>query len=749
MRNFTLFLFILTQSLFIQGQRSTPIDRLITGRYIDSTGREVVKIGIGGKPPVANTMPRVTALSPTAVIIDSVPAYSWSFGCGSTCAAMIAAYHDRNWYPNMYTGPTNGGIAPMDNSCWGSVQINGETRDLCPISATMTGLDGRTTRGHVDDFWIKTDNTDPDPYITSGNSPHTYGDCTGDFMYTNQSAFGNSDGSTQFNTFGEGWPDVTDESDHDGSFGLKQFFLSRGYSVDFYYNQLIEESSTLPAGFTFEDFKREIDAGRPVILLLVDHGVLGIGYDDTGNTVYIHDAQDHDLHTMTWGGTYDNHQHHSVSVIKLTSPVITSQVADITTTTATCGGNVTADTSIEITARGICWSNLPGPTLSDNHTVDGWGQGVFTSMISGLDTGTTYFVRSYATSSLGTVYGNEVVFTTSSHYIGQEYGGGVIFYLNEEGTGGLIAAPTDQASGAQWGCNGTLIGTSTATGAGQTNTTSILSGCSQAGIAARICDDLTLNGYNDWYLPSKDELNLMYQHKSVIPNLGTCSYWSSSEGGSTYVWVHNLFYGFQGYDGKTATWNYLRAIRSFSEFNAPATRAVRDVHLIGGQSECYDASQTIVTAGGGTVFKVYNGGSATLVAGEKILLLPGTRVYSEGYLLAHILPEGPFCPATPATLPSALATEFPGILPAGHESDPGITVYPNPAAGTFQLHINGSDGQDKISAIVYNNLGRKVFSGIFKGNGPHAISLAGAPQGLYIVRVVSETGIFTTRLIHR
>lgn len=704
---------------------------------------------IPGVTPGTLKMPVVKTFPVTAKVLEGVPAYQWSFGCSPTSAAMLAGYYDRGWYPDIYTGPANGGTAPLDNSIWGSVVINGETRDQCPISATRMGLDGRTTRGYVDDYWIKKDNSDPDPYISNGWVQHTYGDCTGDFMFTSQSAYGNSDGITSFFYTDNGEPYSGDGSNQDGLCGLKQFFVSRGYTIASYYNQEIEGYNGLTAGFTFGAFKEEIDAGRPVLIHITDHTMLGVGYDDTDSKVYVHDTDDYGVHEMTWGGTYAGRQHESVSVIHLVEPVVTNQVTDITCLTAQCGGSVNTGEGIVITARGICWSNLPGPTLSDNHTVDGWGQGVFTSVISGLDTGTTYFVRSYATSSLGTVYGNEVVFTTSSHYIGQEYGGGVIFYLNEEGTGGLIAAPTDQASGAQWGCNGTLIGTSTATGAGQTNTTSILSGCSQAGIAARICDDLTLNGYNDWYLPSKDELNLMYQHKSGIPNLGTCSYWSSSEGGSTYVWVHNLFYGFQGYDGKTATWNYLRAIRSFSEFNAPATRAVRDVHLIGGQSECYDASQTIVTAGGGTVFKVYNGGSATLVAGEKILLLPGTRVYSEGYLLAHILPEGPFCPATPATLPSALATEFPGILPAGHESDPGITVYPNPAAGTFQLHINGSDGQDKISAIVYNNLGRKVFSGIFKGNGPHAISLAGAPQGLYIVRVVSETGIFTTRLIHR
>jgi hypothetical protein len=748
MKHFVLFIMVLlvptlgsTQQQNAAKEREEKNCRLIPGTNLK------MKL-IPGVTPGTLNMPVVTSFPITAKVLDDVPAYDWSFGCSPTCAAMLAGYYDRGWYPDIYTGPTNSGVAPLDNSIWGTVVINGETRSQCPISATRNGVDGRLTRGHVDDYWIKKDNIDPDPYITNGWIQHSYGDCTGDFMFSSQSAFGNKDGRTPFIYPDDGGPYSGDDSTHDGLYGLKQFFLSRGYNVSSYYNQEIEGYNGLTVGYTFGEFREEIDAGRPVLIHITDHTMLGVGYDDADSTVYVHDTDDYSVHEMTWGGNYAGRQHESVSVIHLVLPVLTDQVTDITYTTAQCGGTVNTGEGIAVTARGICWNNVPQPTLSDNHTVDGWGQGVFTSVISGLDTGTTYFVRSYATSSLGTVYGNEVVFTTSSHYIGQEYGGGVIFYLNEEGTGGLIAAPTDQASGAQWGCNGTLVGTSTAVGTGQTNTTSIANGCSQAGIAARICDELVLNGYDDWYLPSKDELNLMYLHKPVIPNLGTCSYWSSSEGGSTYVWVHNLFYGFQGYDGKTATWNYLRAIRSFSEFSAPATRAVRDVHLIGGQPACYDASQVIVTAGGGTVFKVYNGGNATLVAGEKISMLPGTRVYSGGNLWAHILPEGPFCPATPATLPSAQAVGLSGILPAGQESDPAITVYPNPAAGTFQFHINGSDGQDKISAIVYNSLGHNVFSGIFNGTGPHAISLAGVPQGLYIVKVFSKTRIFTTRLIH-
>ena len=92
--------------------------------------------------------------------------------------------------------------------------------------------------------------------------------------------------------------------------------------------------------------------------------------------------------------------------------VTTNEVSSISSTTATCGGNVTYDGNATVTARGVCWDTLPNPTLDGNHTTDGSGIGAFTSSITGLDRGTTYYVRAYATNSVGTAYGNEVSFTT-------------------------------------------------------------------------------------------------------------------------------------------------------------------------------------------------------------------------------------------------------------------------------------------------------------------------------------------------
>jgi len=94
----------------------------------------------------------------------------------------------------------------------------------------------------------------------------------------------------------------------------------------------------------------------------------------------------------------------------------TSSVLYILNTTAICGGDVTFDGNTEITERGICWSTSANPTIDlATKTIDGAGTGVFTSNITGLTANTTYYVRAYATNSLGTSYGTQVSFTTSNY----------------------------------------------------------------------------------------------------------------------------------------------------------------------------------------------------------------------------------------------------------------------------------------------------------------------------------------------
>ena len=98
---------------------------------------------------------------------------------------------------------------------------------------------------------------------------------------------------------------------------------------------------------------------------------------------------------------------------KTTPTVITGDITEITTTTATCSYEVTDTGGTEITAQGVCWSTSEDPTTADSKTEDDTGVGEYTSSITNLTLNTTYYVRAYATNSEGTTYGEQKIFKTS------------------------------------------------------------------------------------------------------------------------------------------------------------------------------------------------------------------------------------------------------------------------------------------------------------------------------------------------
>ena len=148
--------------------------------------------------------------------------------------------------------------------------------------------------------------------------------------------------------------------------------------------------------------------------------------------------------------------------------------------------------------------------------------------------------------------------------IGDIYAGGIVFYLDGTG-GGLVAVGSDQSSDIEWGGYETSIGgTSRALGTGAANTSAIVNVLGSGTYAAKLCTDLTMVGYDDWFLPSYSELNLMYQnlHQLGIGGFSDSIYWSSSEYNSIGAWVRNFGNGDYGYGNKFATFN-VRAVRAF------------------------------------------------------------------------------------------------------------------------------------------------------------------------------------------
>ena len=218
------------------------------------------------------------------------------------------------------------------------------------------------------------------------------------------------------------------------------------------------------------------------------------------------------------------------------------------------------------------------------------GVGGFSAKITGLTKGTRYSIASYATNSAGTGYSTDslvnkidIKFTTKNPLkIGDIYGGGIVAYLMQPGDTtydvnvqhGLIVANVNQSNYSAWvntpqinivSCNALRNGLLN----GKANTDSIIKYYQSPIVsAASIARGYKGGNYTDWYLPNKDELNIIYLNRIAIGGLNTTAYyWTSSELDNTptykfAAWAQFFYNGLQGFANKTNPF-YVRAIRAF------------------------------------------------------------------------------------------------------------------------------------------------------------------------------------------
>lgn len=273
-------------------------------------------------------------------------------------------------------------------------------------------------------------------------------------------------------------------------------------------------------------------------------------------------------------------------------PTLTTiAITDITFSKAISGGNITNDGGNPITERGLVASTTTNPTVVSTIKINiGTGTGNFSSVLTELQGNTKYYVRAFATTIAGTGYGQELSFTTSNTLaLGDTFAGGLIFYLDNSGQHGLVVTPNEIHPGLPWaksGSSGVTGATGTAVGTGQDNTNKIKTfmgtGTVTNPYAAWTCDQLELNGFSDWFMPSKDEVNLMYKNlhrygcpidtspcPTALGNFKSQFYdpyfmWTSTEANSGSAWIQYFNNGTQQAVAKSGGFGVpFRAVRVF------------------------------------------------------------------------------------------------------------------------------------------------------------------------------------------
>ena len=228
----------------------------------------------------------VTAQEGENVWLEDMPDYTWHAGCFGTASGNLIGYWDRHGFPNMYTGPTGGGLAPLTTG--------GQNVSIRSLWASQQGLDGRPMNkpGHIEDYWHSQDGTGSfeqvheDPYVVLGRAEHAP-DCLGDFIGQSQQKYDDLNGECSGNIDGYAfnfWDKtgarrtnfvparVNGEAVRDIQSGLAAWSRYRGYGAETT-SQLANVNPEAPVGtgFTFDDIVAEIRAGYPVMLMLQNH----------------------------------------------------------------------------------------------------------------------------------------------------------------------------------------------------------------------------------------------------------------------------------------------------------------------------------------------------------------------------------------------------------------------------------------------------------------------------------------------
>jgi hypothetical protein len=438
-------------------------------------------------------------------------------------------------------------------------------------------------------------------------------------------------------------------------------------------------------------------------------------------------------------------------------------------TTATLNGTVNANNqaatvSFEYgttTSYGFSADGVPA-------TVDGGAVTPVSAAISGLEINTTYHFRAKATNTNGTTYGEDMTFTTSCPIPGQagEISGPTEVCSNN-GTYNYSVDPIAYATNYLW---------SLPSGA------SIVSGDGTNGITVQfapgaVSGDMSVFGSNDCGDgDASNPLSVVVTEPVVVSvsiaasanpvSSGTPVTFTATpvNGGTTplYTWKINgtyqtpqtdptytyvpangdsiicfLFSDISCNTGNPATSNQI-----LMTVSGPPADIIVTGALLSGQTECYDATNTITVAGTGTTFSVASGATATMIAGSKISYLPGTTVASGGHMHGYIAPTGPWCPAAPEF--KVIAAEQEKVVEI---LDNTFRIYPNPTTGAFTVEREGDDVASPVQVEVISIMGSRIISNNFSNFIKQDFNILGNQPGVYFVKITSGAKTQTVKIL--
>ena len=186
-----------------------------------------------------------------------------------------------------------------------------------------------------------------------------------------------------------------------------------------------------------------------------------------------------------------------------------------------------------------------------------------------------------------------------------------------------------------------------------------------------------------------------------------------------------------------------QGIVSFNAFTGvksdtpPSNMELANIIVPVGASNCYNATQILTVAGNGRTFLVENGGNVTLVAGNKISLLAGTRVNNGGYLHGYITLNGTYCGSVYNPLVAAGIQNEDAVGVETMVKSRFIKVYPNPTADIVIVELLGTEANSTANVTVYTMQGGQLLQKQMNGDARFQFSLSGKPAGMYMVHVQS------------